>query len=53
MLSQFQLLTKLYPSYFTTIEFTMQEIYLDPPPLMDTNWKLTIFMHSLLSQWSN
>ena len=31
----------------------MQEIYLDPPPLMDTNWKLTVFMHSLLSQWSN
>jgi len=53
MMEQFQLIVELYPAYFNTIQEAMQDIYLDPPTLMDSNWKLVVFMHSLLSQWTS
>lgn len=53
MYSQFKLLSQIYPNYFSIAEEFMQETYLNPPALMDADWKLVIFVHNILSEWSN
>ena len=44
----FSKINNLYDSFEVIKEF-MQEAYMNPPTLMDIDWKLVIFINSVLS----
>lgn len=48
--TELQLLEKLFPNYFDVLEAFMQDAFLSPPALMDTDWKLVVFIHNALTQ---
>jgi hypothetical protein len=42
----------LYPDYFSVLDGYMREAYMNPPSLMDADWKLIIVIHNYLTQGS-